>query len=96
MKVLNKYRDNCALWSNGINIMRGSRWGNPFIVGVDGTREEVVRLFEEYAFWRIRVQPKWLEPLKDKDIVCCCAPAPCHGDVIVDILKIRKGCHEFR
>lgn len=57
MKVLNKYKTSARECLDGVNIMRGSRWGNPFIVGVDGTREEVVQLFEEYAGWRLSIQP---------------------------------------
>lgn len=82
-RVLNKYKDHRG---DSIDIMRGSRWGNPFIMGVDGTREEVVTLFEQYVTWRLSVQPDWLEPLVGKDVWCCCAPQSCHGDVILKIL----------
>jgi hypothetical protein len=31
---------------NAVNVARPGPWGNPFIVGRDGTREECVRLYE--------------------------------------------------
>ena len=87
-KVLNKYKDPKG---DSIDIMRGSRWGNPFLVGIDGTRDEVVDLFEQYAMWRLLVQPDWLDPLIEKDLMCCCVPEKCHGDVIVTILENTEG-----
>ena len=87
-KVLNKYKDPKG---DSIDIMRGSRWGNPFLVGIDGTRDEVVDLFEQYAMWRLLVQPDWLDSLIEKDLICCCVPEKCHGDVIVTILENTEG-----
>lgn len=91
MKVLNKNKISVKECLDGVNIMRGSRWGNPFIIGVDGDREEVVCLFEQYAMWRLCIQPEWLSPLEGKDVMCCCAPKKCHGDVIVNILENLEG-----
>jgi hypothetical protein len=31
---------------NTVKVDRSTKWGNPFITGVDGTRAECVRLFE--------------------------------------------------
>lgn len=64
-----------------VYIGRGSVWGNPFIIGQDGTREEVVERYEEY----ILGQPKLLgrlRELKGRVLGCWCAPLPCHGDVL--------------
>lgn len=35
--VVNKYKEEYDIY-----IGRGSRWGNPFVIGKDGTREEVI------------------------------------------------------
>ena len=43
MKVLNK-RDAGA--SAGIYIGRGSAWGNPFVIGRDGDRAEVIEKYK--------------------------------------------------
>lgn len=83
MKVLNKYRDRIA--TNAVNIMRPSKWGNPFVIGVDGTRQEVI---DKYEMW-IATQPKLLKSLhelKGRDLVCCCKPLNCHGDVLLRLV----------
>ena len=68
-----------------IYIGRPSKWGNPFIIGKDGSRAEVVA---KYAGW-IRCQPKLLsqiEELRGKVLGCWCKPEPCHGDVLIQLL----------
>jgi hypothetical protein len=73
-------------------ITRGTKWGNPFIIGVDGTREEVIEKFRKYALWRLKWEPEWLSPLKKASaLVCYCSPLPCHGDVIVELLQKKGG-----
>jgi Domain of unknown function (DUF4326) len=64
-----------------VRIDRKTKWGNPFIVGKDGTREEVINQFEE---WIVN-QPHLisaLSELKGKRLGCWCAPSACHGDVL--------------
>jgi len=62
-------------------IDRTTKWGNPFFIGVDGSRAMVI---EKYRAWI------WLSPLLNdvhelvgKDLECWCAPLPCHGDVLL-------------
>lgn len=67
-----------------VYIGRPSKWGNPFVVGKDGTREEVV---EKYREWILK-QPELLNSLnelKGKVLGCWCAPRACHGDVLVEL-----------
>ena len=67
-------------------IGRGSRWGNPFVIGRDGNRKEVITKFKEYAIERLEVDRNWLVPLVDKDLICFCAPLACHGDVLIEMI----------
>lgn len=64
-------------------IGRPSIWGNQFVIGRDGTREEVIAKYEAW----IRRQPGLIErarrELRNKVLGCYCAPMPCHGDVLV-------------
>lgn len=46
--VLNKRRDGCP--RGAAYIGRPSKWGNPFVIGADGTRDEVV---ERYRTWLV-------------------------------------------
>lgn len=72
-----------------ILITRGTLWGNPFVIGRDGTRKEVIR---KYRMWIIG-QPDLmnsLDELKGKRLGCYCAPRPCHGDVLVDLIREKE------
>jgi len=56
-------------------------WGNPFVIGCDGTREEVIAKYEAW----LKMQPQLmarLHELRGKRLGCFCAPLPCHGDVL--------------
>jgi hypothetical protein len=71
-----------------VYIGRPSKWGNPFAIGKDGTREQVI---EKYRSW-IPTQPELiaaLPELKDKVLGCWCAPKACHGDVLAELAKSR-------
>ena len=64
--------------------------GNPYAIGTDGTREEVIRKYREYLVSRIERDDKRvinaLRGLREhSSLVCSCAPRPCHGEVVRDI-----------
>jgi len=74
--------------ASAIYVGRGSAWGNPFVIGTHGDRDEVIAKFYVYALQRLEREPEWLEPLREADgLVCFCAPLKCHGDVIASLLK---------
>lgn len=67
-----------------VYIGRPSKWGNPFYIGQDGTRAEVIRKYEEW----ILQQPELLSSLselKGKRLGCHCKPQACHGDVLAKL-----------
>lgn len=72
---------NKRLSTYDVYIGRGSLWGNPFVVGRDGTREEVVAKYEQY-FLDSPVLKAQVHTLKGKRLGCFCKPAACHGDVL--------------
>lgn len=59
-------------------------WGNPFIIGKDGTRTEVIQKYKEYIL-NSEPHKARLKELEGKILGCWCAPAPCHGDVLVTL-----------
>lgn len=84
MAVLNKYHHGNSIPPGAVNIMRGTDFGNPFKVGEDGTRDEVVEKFRSYLWSTIKAEPAFRKKVADlygRDI-CCCAPANCHGFVL--------------
>ena len=82
-KVLN-YKTMGA-FDTGISIMRPSRFSNPFKIGIDGTREEVIQKFKEYILSDNRRIAIVRKELKGKNLICCCKPLACHGDVLLEI-----------
>lgn len=83
-KVLNarkvgKHSDGSRLY-----IGRPSKWGNPFVIGRDGSRADVIA---KYRAWVLnqRELTGALDELRGRDLVCWCAPLACHGDVLVDL-----------
>jgi hypothetical protein len=71
-------------------ITRPTIFGNPFVIGPDGDREEVIIKYKEYFLDRMAVDrgfKKAILSLKGLRLGCMCKPKPCHGDVIVEWLE---------
>ena len=76
----------CKKAAHDVYIGRPSKWGNPFAIGRDGNREEVIAKYEEW----VKKQPHLmaaLPELKGKVLGCWCAPQACHGDVLAKLSK---------
>jgi len=80
-RVLNRHHP--GIPKDAILITRETPYGNPFKIPRDGNRQQVIKKFTAW----IQTQPKLIErikrELKDKDLICCCKPAACHGDIIL-------------
>ncbi len=82
-------------------IDRRSKWGNPFKLGADGSREEVIARYRADLWRRIRAGEVSLKDLAELDgcwLACWCEPLPCHGDVLAraaawasEVLAERTG-----
>ena len=66
-------------------IGRPSIFGNPFVIGIDGTRLEVIAKFEEYARSNLMNEIRQLE--EGTILGCWCSPLPCHGNIIIKLWK---------
>lgn len=96
-RVLNRsYPDNGPADRERIYIGRGSVYGNPFRIGVDGTREQVIQKYEE----RLMNDPNLLnmvrENLRGRDLICFCAPLPCHGDILLRVANQETFMGDFK
>ena len=86
-KVLNKRKNTPKEYrphKDAVYVGRPTVWGNPFN-GKD--RIKNINDFRVYALKRLSKDPKWLDPLKGKDLVCWCAPNDCHADVILELIE---------
>lgn len=79
-RVYNRYHGDAPIGS--IDIGRSGPWGNPFVIGPDGNRDEVCDKFDA---WIERPEQKALREhakqlLRGRNLVCFCKPKRCHGD----------------
>lgn len=67
---------------------RPGTFGNPFKLGLDGDRQQVILKFEQRLDKIKANSPKayeWLlAQLRGKDLVCWCAPKSCHCDILLE------------
>lgn len=69
-------------------IGRGTPWGNPFALGIDGDRDEVIKTYAYHCArgW-LKFTNEDLIKLRGKKLGCHCKPAACHGDVLAKYLN---------
>ena len=68
-----------------IYVGRGTKWGNPYKIGKDGNREQVISKYRDHAKFMCDFERDFIEPLVGKDLACHCAPKACHGDVLLEL-----------
>lgn len=90
MKVLNARHVGMKV-EGAVYVGRPSMWGNRFShlagtqadVRVD-TRDEAVERYAEWVVTQRHLMAR-LPELKGKDLICWCAPARCHADVLLEL-----------
>lgn len=75
---------------NTVYVGRPTKWGNPYSMKDGHTRQEAVRLFQEWMDNEIDVAPENLDEIKEelggKDLACWCPlDEPCHADILLDL-----------
>ena len=87
IKVWNKRDKNCP--KDAIYVGRPSKWGNHYKIGGSGInaidRKSAVDSYRHWLECRLVIEPDFLTPLRGKDLVCWCAPLPCHADVLLEL-----------
>jgi hypothetical protein len=71
-----------------VYIGRPGPWGNPYQIGKDGTRTEVLAKYREYILANKALLTR-LPELRGKTLGCWCKPLRCHGDVLVELLEAQ-------
>ena len=85
-----------------VNIMRGSVFGNPFVINAAQDRENVIVLFRQHMIGALTAKKGALydglkelyviaraNPKLDIELGCCCKPKACHGDEIAAMLNAK-------
>jgi hypothetical protein len=73
-----------------VRIDRRTKWGNPYRIGRDGTRQEVIAQYRAYLLSRPDLMAA-LPELRGKRLLCHCAPLACHGDVLADLVMETRA-----
>lgn len=86
--VLNKKTSGVP--NGAMYVGRPSPLGNPFVIGEDGDREDVIAMY--YIYFYLMLEDNlfyWnvCQAAHAKAFVCWCAPLPCHADVIAEYLR---------
>lgn len=80
-KVVNMYREHYD-----VDITRRSIWGNPFVLGRDGSRAQVIDKYRQWIIGQPGLMAQ-LDTLEGKRLGCVCKPLSCHGDVLVKLVE---------
>ena len=72
-----------------IYIGRPSKWGNPFRIGKDGNRKEVLQKYQDWIGEQHELL-KDLHELKGKTLGCHCAPKHCHGNILAKLADLLE------
>jgi len=82
-----------SMADESIDIGRPHLFSNPYFIGQDGDRLEVIRKYRRHLWHEIQNinSPVYFQLFnialdviqgKSIDLVCFCKPKPCHGDVL--------------
>lgn len=89
-----KNPNNLYIGRKGVVFIDGERfpknssiWANPYKIGKDGTRAEVLEKYRKYITSKIESGEVKLNELKGKNLGCWCHPDGCHGDILVSLYK---------
>lgn len=64
-----------------------SFWANPFRIGPDGDREEVIAKYRAWAPNNPELMAR-VHELRGATLGCWCRPAACHGDVLLELADL--------
>lgn len=60
-------------------------FGNPFIIGRDGSRAEVIEKYRDHVDRSPGLRQRIRQELRGRVLGCWCAPEACHGDVLAKV-----------
>ncbi|MBA3447555.1 MAG: DUF4326 domain-containing protein [Pseudaminobacter sp.] len=83
-RVLNARNAGKSSTETQVYVGRPSKWGNPFVIGRDGSRSEVVAKYRAWVFEQPDPMVS-LGELRGRNLACWCAPLACHGDVLIEL-----------
>lgn len=91
--VVNVRKEPCDVYiGRAMPGFKASRFANPYRIGADGSRAQVLARYREHLEALLERDPaarQDLEALRGKRLGCWCKPEACHGDILVLALQGR-------
>ena len=92
---------------NTVKVDRTTKWGNPFVIGTDGTQQECIHLFQQLVSGKlpaVRSTPERrayrvllderIDELRGRNLACWCkAGTPCHVDTLLMLANRQDQGH---
>lgn len=75
--------------------LAGSAFGNPYQVGRDGTREQVIEIYRQWLLDQPALLDRLYE-LRGRRLACWCSPAACHADVLTELVDADELLDELK
>jgi hypothetical protein len=72
---------------------KSSPFANPFKLKKDGDREEIIQKYKKHIIKKLDQDislQKLLVSMENKNLGCWCHPEPCHGDILLKLIKKYK------
>lgn len=101
MNMSTEVRERPRVWNkrdknvppNAVYVGRPTKWGNPFKVGPDGSRQTVIERYQNYITTALHHGTLDITELIGKDLVCWCHtwngegenPMHCHADILLEL-----------
>lgn len=100
MPVVNVYRDEFDVYIGRKHptFGKGSKFANPYHIGVDGPRKIVLRKYKRWLWDQIRAGEITVAELRALDglrLGCFGKPEDCHGDILLDAVAWVISAEEF-
>ncbi len=77
--------------TEGVYIGRPTKWGNPFEIGRDGNRDEVIARYKSMLQANPELREAARQELAGKNLICWCKPYACHGDILLEVANSNPG-----
>lgn len=96
MKRLTRINFLTPIPEGAVLVARPSRFGNPYKLNKNETRDETCMKYLDWLNIKIRENKNFIKPLIGKNLVCYCKVRPedykgywCHAEILIDVIRVR-------
>lgn len=86
-RVLNKSTATQEELAAAIYVGRPTMFGNPFRVSKGCTHAEAIEKYRHWLDQHPAIKDAAIKCLRGADLVCWCAPKPCHADILLALVN---------